>query len=152
MSQHGALRPTGVFIASNSTWSTKAIHNTLWLLSVAKDAIFHWIRFLVVMEVCLSRKSLALHYSSVSTTKAKVLPQKCRVQGTLTISGLSVHTCFDKNARLGALYNSPAGLIRTLPGPPNSFSHDFSAFFLLLLLKTLCGTSSSSAKLDSLKK
>ena len=49
-----------------------------------------------------------MHYSSVSTTKAKVLPRKCKVQETLTISGLSVHTCFDKNARLGALYNSRA--------------------------------------------
>ena len=31
---------TRVLIASNSPWSIKAIHNTLWLLSVVKDAIF----------------------------------------------------------------------------------------------------------------
>ena len=39
-SQRSASQPLSVFIASNSPWSTKAIHNTLRLLSVAKDAIF----------------------------------------------------------------------------------------------------------------
>ena len=39
-SQRAASQPLSVFIASNSPWSIKAIHNTLWLLSVAKDAIF----------------------------------------------------------------------------------------------------------------
>ena len=40
LSQRRALRLIGVFISSNSPWSTKAIHDTLWLLSVVKDAIF----------------------------------------------------------------------------------------------------------------
>ena len=39
-SQRSASQPLSVFIASNSPWSTKAIHNTLRLLSVAEDAIF----------------------------------------------------------------------------------------------------------------
>ena len=39
-SQCAVSQPLSVFIASNSPWSIKAIHNTLWLLSVAKDAIF----------------------------------------------------------------------------------------------------------------
>ena len=39
-SQHAASQALGVFIASNSSWSIKAIHNTLWLLFVVKDAIF----------------------------------------------------------------------------------------------------------------
>ena len=39
-SQRTASQPLSVFIASNSPWSIKAIHNTLWLLFVVKDAIF----------------------------------------------------------------------------------------------------------------
>ena len=39
-SQRAASQPLSVFIASNSSWSIKAIHNTLWLLCVVKDAIF----------------------------------------------------------------------------------------------------------------
>ena len=39
-SQRTASQPLSVFIASNSPWSIKAIHNTLWLLLVVKDAIF----------------------------------------------------------------------------------------------------------------
>ena len=39
-SQRAASQPLTVFIASNSPWSIKAIHNTLWLLFVVKDAIF----------------------------------------------------------------------------------------------------------------
>ena len=39
-SQREASQPFRVFIASNSSWSTKAIQNILWWLSVAKDAIF----------------------------------------------------------------------------------------------------------------
>ena len=39
-SQRAASQPFSVFIASNSPWSIKAIHNTLWLLFVVKDAIF----------------------------------------------------------------------------------------------------------------
>ena len=39
-SQRAASQPLSVFIASNSPWSIKAIHNTLWLLFVVKDAIF----------------------------------------------------------------------------------------------------------------
>ena len=39
-SQRAASQPLSVFIASNSPWSIKAIHNTLWLLFIVKDAIF----------------------------------------------------------------------------------------------------------------
>ena len=39
-SQRAASQPLTVFIASNSPWSIKAIHNTLWLLFVVKYAIF----------------------------------------------------------------------------------------------------------------
>ena len=39
-SQRAASQPLSVFIASNLPWSIKAIHNTLWLLFVVKDAIF----------------------------------------------------------------------------------------------------------------
>ena len=39
-SQRTASQPLSVFIAPNSPWSIKAIHNTLWLLFVVKDAIF----------------------------------------------------------------------------------------------------------------
>ena len=39
-SQRAASQPLSVFIASNSPWSIKAIHNTLWSLFVVKDAIF----------------------------------------------------------------------------------------------------------------
>ena len=39
-SQHAASQPLSDFIASNSPWSIRAIHSTLWLLSVTKDAIF----------------------------------------------------------------------------------------------------------------
>ena len=39
-SQRAASQSLSVFIASNSPWSIKAIHNTLWLLCVVKDAIF----------------------------------------------------------------------------------------------------------------
>ena len=38
--QRAASQPLTVFIASNSP--IKAIHNTLWLLSVVKDAIFEF--------------------------------------------------------------------------------------------------------------
>ena len=41
-SQRAASQPLTVFIASNSPWSIKAIHNTLWLLFVVKDAIFRF--------------------------------------------------------------------------------------------------------------
>ena len=40
LSQLGALRSLSVFITSNSPWSINSVHNTLWLLSVVKDAIF----------------------------------------------------------------------------------------------------------------
>ena len=38
--QRAASQPLSVFIVSNSPWSIKAIHNSLWLLFVVKDAIF----------------------------------------------------------------------------------------------------------------
>ena len=41
-SQRTASKPLSIFIASNSPWSMKAIHNTLWLLFVVKDAIFQF--------------------------------------------------------------------------------------------------------------
>ena len=43
-SQRAASQSHSVFIASNSPWSVKAIHNTLWLLFVVKDAIFKFVR------------------------------------------------------------------------------------------------------------
>ena len=39
-SQRTASQLLSIFIASNSPWSIKAIHNTQWLLFVVKDAIF----------------------------------------------------------------------------------------------------------------
>ena len=39
-SQRAAFQSLSVFMASNSPWSIKAMHNTLWLLFVVKDAIF----------------------------------------------------------------------------------------------------------------
>ena len=41
-SQRAASQPLSVFIASNSPWSIKAIHNTVWLLFVVKGAIFNF--------------------------------------------------------------------------------------------------------------
>ena len=53
-SQCTASQPLSVFITSNSPWSIKAIHNTLWLLFIVKDAIFKfctrdfrfWVQFI----------------------------------------------------------------------------------------------------------
>ena len=84
-SQRATSQPLSVFIASILLWSIKAIHNTLWLLFIAKDAIFYCCTY-----AHMSRSQAKYHYHLSGNERNRELTTRtaCTVSSRSSGQGL----------------------------------------------------------------